>query len=363
MRTLNIFNVNNAIKHYYETVGDFTYLRNKIETVDIAEHLPEMVTTDFLKAIQGFFNIVFYVQNHIVRVVDRTAMVASTEHDDLTDNLVGYIRKELTGNAYDGVKFSIKRDSNDNNVSNIPDPSDLDDITETGTYPGSLSSGAPNQAVVFRDNEPSYKDGSLQYWYYANFGRHNNGDQDYWVWLSWPKEFTYTGQQRAFSRQCGFFLGKQELEIDAGLSCVADKILDNFPDNFYDDCIPKCNMKGNCGQSTTKSGFGLRLMQYRGVQPNVESKTLPHGSWYRDDMSVDAYWSWKNRWESFAVWYREAVKADYDAELMLTASQIKNFDYSRKKLINDSLFFVTSMEVSLGRTRVENVKVKMLKDM
>lgn len=347
-RNINIYNTVDAQEHY--TSNDIAAVR--LNQVDIANHLPDIPTTEFLKAIQAFFNIRFYIQNNTVKVIDRTIIILSTAYDDLTSRLIGTITKTLTGINYNGISLSIVRDSNDTNVSNLPDISDIE-VSIATVDPELIANPKPHDAYLLSTGF---------YLRYISENDYNGADNNYWFWYRYHYNYATAHLNANYCRQMGIYLGDRSFEINANLSCLPEPIFtDGNYNNLLPAYIPKVLQQGNTPLHKEITPFSLRLMQYRGRQNNVEEQTLPHGAYYNGNMELTAWWSYKNRWENYYNWYKEAIKEEYECELQLTASEIKNFDFSKKKLINGNLFFITNIQVQFTRSEVKFAKCTMIK--
>lgn len=349
-KCINIFNTNNALNQYYVTVDGNEYLRNAFpQTVDIANHLPDISGTEFLKAIQNFFNIVFYVQGNKITVIDRKNIIDSAEYDDLSLKHLNYFQKTVNELNLEGVSMNIQIDPNDENVSSLPDVSGYD-ITETNSQYVFLSPGTPNQVYL-------YNAGFANYQRYMNYNELEPEYPDkYWLWYNHAVGF----EPEIYGMQTGIYLGKKEFEININLSCLPNHSTTEIY-NSYTNYMPVVAQQGNSGEHKEKTPFSLRLMQYRGLQNDVDGQRMPHGSYYNGTMSITAYWSYYQRWKTFMDWYREAFKETFETEFNLTASEIKNFDFSRKKKIDGNLFFVLNMDVQLTRTEIKPVKCTLVK--
>jgi hypothetical protein len=351
MRGINIFNTNDAITSEY--VLNSGNLLRTLYQVDLANHLPDIPSTQFLKSIQAFFNVVFYVKHNMVKVVDRLAMIQDSSFEDITDKLVGYYTKTINDVSFDGVALNFELDQKDLNVASLPDVSKIKDIDELYILPNDITNPYPYYTVLV----------PFVFAAYSQFINSKDLDpesvDDDWFW--YPYSFEYpSGQKRdEYCAMMGYYFGKKEFNINANLNTLPSQIFAD-PDETFDYYFPKVLQQGNGVYHTDKTDFSLRLMLYTGIK-NVEGQLRPHGSYKNGSMAITAYWSYQNRWEEFIAWYKEAVKEDYEMYFQLNASEIKNFDFSVKREVNQNLFFVKSMQVQLTRTEIKPAKCTLIK--
>jgi len=351
---LNIFNTTNAIESENYPSGEYNYTRNVLTRYNIANHLPDMPTGDFIKAIQNFFNVKFFVRDDKVQLLDRPALLDVSNYQDLNDKLINNYIRELTEITYDGIAFSIKRDQNDENISGLAEASENDNITETSIDPF-LIEGIPYKTVVLAQHYyPSY------YKYINQRDIIPDDPSDNWYWYVWPYQFGQTDMHKNHGQQQGLYLNNRELEINLGLSGLPYVDFGESSPVYYSNYFPRVSQLGNSYQHATKTPFSLRLMIYNGVQL-VEGVSQPHGTIEHGQMSITSSWSYHKRWGNYLEWYKEAIKENYEQKLNLKASEIKNFNFAQKKLIKGHLFFIKDMQVQLTRTEVLPATCNMIK--
>lgn len=355
---LCIFNTVNAVTQTFEQNSDNEFIsKNELTTYDLANHMPRILTNEFIKALQNFFNIKFYVRETNVKVLDRLELIQSNEYDNLESFIVGDYDKEITGLNYNGIAYTLKRDENDRNTSGLNDVSGFNDIIESIT--GSFPVSAPNIVTLLASSP--FIEG--RYWKYQQKQSLVSGDY-YWVWdvtaSGGAGEFEGT---KNYNLMEGVFLREKDYTLESNLNNIpmVDFLEENVTPNVD---YPTVKMIGNSYQHSEFTDFGLRLMIYNGLQEleNAGSTTIqPQGVNKIDNFSISGVWSYYNRWKEYLEWYFEAAKEKYSQKIQLTASQIKNFTYERKKLINGHFFFITNMQVQLTRKEVLPAKCTMIK--
>lgn len=355
--TINIFNTVNALEPQYYQSGGQTYARSILTRYNIANHLPKMPTSDFIRAIQNFFNVKFYVREFQVQVLDRLQLISSTGYSDISARAIGAYTKELTGNKIDGIAFSILRDEADDNVSGLEDISGAEIIAIVNTNPYNIVNPAPYTYALERLTLGDY---TKQIWSkYINQKDYDLMSGSFWFWKGLPFITTDVNQFNQFANQNGLYFGNRDFEINLGLSsvpnCLFGEIVGNYP---YQ--LPKLKQKGNSYFHSLTNPFSLRLMQYNGIQ-SVEGITQPTGSVSRNGVSMTAHWSYYSRWKDYIDWWSEVSKENYTQKFKLTAAEIKNFNFAEKKLVNNELFFVKDMSFQLLRSSVGEVTCNLIK--
>lgn len=345
------------MRDYYVVEDGKKYLRKTISTINIANHLPDIGTIEFLSSLQKFFNIVFYVQNKTVKLIDRLQMINQISYDDLETKLEGNFEKTLTGISINSFSVNFYRDQHDESLKELYNVEDDPNTYETTTDPELITDPAPNQTVLF-------KIGNFAYYYkFINYRDTTPGLQDNWLW--WPHHYFHSLSRihQNFCAQSGIFFKDRDFKIEHNIGSLPEFFMDEFDVGVpgYANFLPKTKMQGNSGEHSTKTSFGLILMYYNGLKQDVEGEYLPHGSYKNGSLSITAYWSYYHRWQEFIAWYKEVVKEEYEMNIKLSASEIKNFDFSRKKLIHKNLFFVKSMEVQLTRSDILPARCTLIK--
>lgn len=363
-RRINIFNTNNAVKNTFVENDPNKFPDNVLSTYNIANHLPEMPTSEFIRAIQSFFNIKFLVRDYQVKVIDRLELIKSTDYEDLTNFIVGDFIKTATGVSYDGVSFNVQRDSNDENVSGIPDVSELENIVDKISR---------NQ--IYENPQPYLTAHSIYSYQVVGYSVFQNkadyqGNTDHeWLWGPYPYEY-WDSRGGEYGKQQGYFRGKREYEINGAITPIsmveyAKASIQGTPR------YPQVLQKGNSSYSRKKTPFSLRLMMYQGLitfddilnpgnqlqEPFADDHFYDNG----DVIGMHSTWSYKERWEEYIRWDKKAQKEDYQQNIQLSASQIKNFEFAQKKLISGNLFFIKNMDVQLLRTSINPAKCTMIK--
>lgn len=356
LKTINIFHTNNIMEiSFVDVLGNITSRTYLPDTINLANLLPPINTGDFIKSIQAFFNVVFYAQNNLVKVVDRKQIIISTDYVDYSEKFVGTFQKTVFETDFDGVAINILREQNDSNVSDLPDVSENENITETEIFPQSITEADPNQTVLYKTEYSSFS----EYYKYINWKDIIPEETESWFWYRYHWSYTADIKAREYGKQMGILLGARGFSIDTNLSTLPETFFDEAQ-NAYSNYLPKVKQVGNSQHHTLKTDFGLRLMQYRGRQ-SVEDLSRPHGSNTKDDMSVSAFWSYYSRWKDFIEWYAESSKEEYEMQFMLNAYEIKNFDFSKKIIVNGNIFFVKTMNVTLTRTEIKPVQCTLIK--
>jgi len=353
---INIFNVNNAIQpDIYNEQG---FCINKLDTVNIANHVPSILTSDFLIAIQNFFNVIFYVSQNRVSVIDRNAILISTAYDDFSAMVNDNIMKELL-DGFSGYSLSILRDDADDNISFIENYGDYDSVIYDPTGVDFTDVGVIGD--IAHDDDYYYR--------YKSYYNDVEGQIQIGFWkLPYDSISIYDDIQyyRNLLYFQSFSHNDKELAINLGLSTLSDLNLDiALP---YDDTTliynPQTRQKGNTyvNNEIEKNPFTLRLLTYGGMDlygANTDNK--PFGTQSYGTVEISPQWSYLNRWADFIAWYAEASKCEYEAEIILKASDLKNFDFTRKKLIQGSLFFIKSLKVQLTRESIAPAKAVMIR--
>ena len=353
-KRINIFNTNNLVENYTEYIDGYYLPKYRYPAnFNIANHLPDILTTAFIKSIQAFFNVHFYIQNKNCKVLDRLALLREKTFDTIAATKTGDIGKTMTGESYSGLAFVMQRDQQDLNVSGLYDLAN-DEITETLIHPINLPNPRPYQIYMFKSG----------YAYHLRYVNYKDIDEeseiDAYIWHPHYLDFDEVRSHPNYCAQMGLYFGKKEFRIETGLTALPEIFFgeDPFAADHY---VPKVLQQGNSGQHKEKSAFSLRLMIYNNVQ-NVEGEQWPHAVYkLNDDLSITAFWSYYQRWQEFLSWYYEAIKEEYEVEVKLSAAEIKSFDFSRKKLVKEELFFVKNIQVELTRTEVKPAKLTMIK--
>ena len=285
-------------------------------------------------------------------MLDRLKIINSTEYDDLSDRVVSDYTKDTSEDAEpDGVSINLQPDDNDENTNNI------EDVPEGYVYD-------THQVIDTLEPVP-YRVGLS--WTLDNYGRYyvykNAMDwghtDNYWYWFPIQNETQQSISLTMLDNQRGLFLGNREFEINANLNSVPLHLQGT---TIYDqeNYMPKVKMPGNSYQHRQFNDFSLRLLLYAGVR-DVEGTVMPSADITYGDVTINAFWSYNHRWKEYIEWYKKASRETYEIELKLSASEIKNFDFSRKKLINGQLFFITNMQIQLTRNEIKPVKCTMIK--
>ena len=355
--TLTIFNVNNAVQAEVYTEGVDKKTRNILPTVDIANHLPEMDSSEFLKSLQAYFNISFQISNYSIKVIDRKEMIDSSIYADLTNKVEGSYTKKFIEILTDGIAINVQRDEDDENVKGWE---------ELSEYPASkivdaveLYDAAPNEIVL----SPSGTYGWVYWKFYHLSEVEPQLEDDIWVWRRFPDNET----KGSFFRQSGFYSNNKEFAINTNITPVPDEIMGRG-DYTYPAKIPKATQKGNSYVNTLYNIFSLRLLFYNGMleaqhgsaHNNPESIIQPVASDKLNGKELNAYWMFKNRWEKYFEWYKTASKAEFTMNIALNAAEIKNFDFAEKKKIGNNLYFITKFDVQIGRSEIKPAKCTMI---
>jgi len=353
LKTLNIFNTNNAVKTEVYLSGGYEYLKNLLSSYDLANHLPDIPTGEFIKALQNFFNIKFYVVNNHVTIIDRLAMIASKGYDDVSKRAIDDYIKENTDYESDGVAISIERDDNDEHMSDLPDIPDTDIHFVTDE---------PVSGVGYKAYEMAFQTVLWGVWWqYTNY-KDIDPDlgYDWFLWYAFPNKNLFLNAALSYSAVSGFYKGGRQFKIDAKLCTIPRHFFDEEFNYSYSYLFPRVKYKGNSDRHEAITDFKLRLLLYNGVQTIEETWNQPHGSMNVGEVSVTPYWSYKYRWSDFIAWYNQAAKEEYEQKFQFSAAEIKNFDFSRKKMLNGNIYFITEMNVQLLRNSISPATCKMM---
>jgi len=349
MRSINIFNTVNAVKH--NNLAGYSYnIQNTLDGVDIANHLPNIPTTDFLKAVFAFFNICLYVHGNTIELIDRSGLYLSDSYDDLTLKQIGLIEKTLV-QSESGLSINILRDENDTNLPDLPDVSQIKGIEKVIWFPN-IDEREVGSMILLQSSP--YEMGV----YYKLFRKTTGPVTKEWKPFYQPINPDKFEQSR-FLCQTGIYLGNLGRQINANLSCLPVRNVGAGLDT-YDKYIPEAIMPGNSLLHDSENAFSLRLMCYNGLA-DVEGQNMPWGFYALTSLLsiTGAYCHFRN--DIFLNWYNEAAKEEFECELQLRASEIKNFDFTKKKLIDGNLFFVTSMKVQLLRYEINPAVCTLMK--
>ncbi|NHZ86027.1 MAG: hypothetical protein GWP19_09115, partial [Planctomycetia bacterium] len=358
-KTLNIFNVNNAVEAEFYVDGNETKTRNVVNNVDIANHLPDMDTANFIRTIQAFFNIFFHTSSTNIKVIDRLEMIKNTSYNDITDKITGDYKKTITGYSANGVSFQILKDDNDLNVK------DFEDLNQ---HPS--PEHVNEELYTPRSNEVIYEILDRHYKKFANQSEVlGSGSFDIWRWFNFPVTFSKVGEPEIYVKQAPWLIGEQEFELTNLPTPAPDQIIGRTSAATKPYNTPKIRQPGNSFVNSTENNFELRLMYYAGVQETLLNDrdltgnliNQPVGDANLNDKEISARWSYENRWKEFIEWYKEVAKVEYEQDIQFSASEIKNFDYSKKYLIDGNSYFIKSFSVQFLRNEIKPAKCLMIK--
>lgn len=359
-RRLNIFNVNNAIVAEYIDNSGKLEAHNRIYEVDIANHLPEMSTSDFIKGIQNMFNVFFLTNNKSIKVIDRLEMIKSNTFSDISDKVTGDYIKKIIEVKTNGIYFNSVIDENDLNIIQLPHLKDYKTPRHIiGEMLGQV--GEANEVVYSED-----------YGHYYRFRNQAESDPENipesWYFIVFPLMAAQYPDQYSYVRQMPWRLDGEEIKLDLLPTPLPESI---FNRNHYDSeyWIPKAKQKGNSFVNKGKKNkFSFRLLYYIGMQETFESEydnrlnriTQPVARDHFNDKEISAKWSYEYRWKEFLEWYSKAAQVEYEQNIKFSASEIKNFDFAEKKKINGKLFFIKNLSVQLTRKEIKPAKCTLI---
>jgi hypothetical protein len=368
-KRINIFNTINLINFTTEDIGGgvIKLINFLPEDYNLANHMPHINTDEFLISIQNFFNIFFLVQGQTVTVIDRKTILTESAYDDYSDMVPNEFRIQIIEPLASGYRLKVEVDDNDEQLTWVTNYGDADNINYdavpftyfTFDYVGTYSH-CLNKTVYQYQVLPEYVGVNVYF--------------DYNTQLL-PIDITYEKANRNLNYFQSFSNEDKGFDINLKITTLSDYNVYNLEEPYCDNDyvspysnvhkIPYVLYYGNTFQRIDEfQPFNLRLMMYVMIgetKPDGDEATEPYGSQEFGDIEISAHWSYFNRWADFIAWYSEASKCEYEAEIILKASDLKNFDFTRKKLIQGSLFFIKSLKVQFTRESIAPAKAVMLR--
>jgi len=436
---------------------------------NLCEQLPTMTISEFIIAVQNYFNIFFMVKNGKVTVVNRNDMMNSLLFDDYTDKKITGHSKTLSKKK-SGFILSVKKDENDTLIKSIADVAEIEDsniylslpvvatlnkviFVDGFIYIGKTTESSPDVPIWVKQVSPEAQtmvqtitvigsvtgiQGFVGYVYVEISGEKvtpspyeilvevalNDTDvmiaQKIRAAIGFPVTSNYnvsgadaniiitqkvgniedttfnisykapfiTGltdvalsvtsftntfdNSLSFASQNSYFDGARETEINLGITPLSSW---GWSDDYipYLKNIPWVEMIGNRHSvfGSSKNKCGLRLSIYKGLQNGVSiykdgltyADNFPwsHQGFPSDTYYISAKGSYENHWKSFLPWFQDTMTEEFEMEINLSVAEIKNFDFSRKKLIGNNFYFIKSFSVQLTKTEILPVKCILIK--
>jgi len=354
LKKLTVYNTVNAVKTEVYASGGFEYLRNVISKYNIADHVPTITTGAFIHALQKFFNIKFYVRNLNITIVDRLEMIKASGYDDITSRAVGNYTKEETGySSSDGVAISMGKDENDANINDIPDLPDNKIHFYTSDPVYGLTANAYDLAAIYNNG--------LYWWRYVNYRDFTDDlDHDYWIWMLFPNyKIGGTEGAKSYAAVKSYLTGNKDFKIENSLCAIPSHDLITefyYPWGYF---FPHAKYKGNSDRHSSETPFNLRLLIYNGLKSVEDQGTQPHATYNNGSFEITPKWSYTSRWQDYIDWYNKIAGEIYYQEFKFSVAEFKNFDFSRKKMINGNLYFIKDMKVQLTLSTILPVECSM----
>jgi hypothetical protein len=369
-KRINIFNIQNLVTFTTRDIGGGVIKLVNVLPADynLAYHMPHINADEFLISIQNFFNIFFLVQDKYITVIDRKTMLTESDYDDYSDMVLGEFKIQLIEPLPSGYRLQVEADENDAQlewVTNYGDEDNMDYAEEafdffTSDYVGKYTH-CLDKTVYQYQLAPEYVGSNLYF--------------DYNTQLL-PSDTDYLKANRNLNYFQSFSDGDKGFDINLKITPLSDyDFAVNLESPYCDNDfvtpytnvhnIPYVLYYGNTYQSSNGfKPFNLRLMMYVMIgetKPDEDIASEPYGCQEYGDIEISAYWSYFNRWKEFIAWYKEAMKREYEIDINLKLSELLKFNFTRKKLINNSLFFVKSLRVQLLRDRVLPARATLIK--
>jgi len=352
LRTLTVFNTYAAMKQYGSDDPDFFNWPLADTTVNLSNHVPDTLISDYIKGLQNKFCCTFFADNRLKRVSIKKNedIITSPVYENITDKCEPYT--EIThDDTYDGFKLSESYDGNDEYISEK-----LKEITDAMTVKASVYS---------QSNLP------------ASGNEHNDirlveYENAYYKWSDEPVAYPQTeaaGWEYYSPAYLPYKSEGEEYSVSTSISTLLEhKGLDaHSPENIGEYrywLVPRAEMPGNSPALVDwlNNPFSPRLLFYRGLQsngPNTGGYTnYPLGSsyvynwWHVQKGNYSLTWDgdyglYEKFWKKYLYWImsrRKLVKKIIN----FSATDLADIDMSKIYMIDGTKYLIKNIQVNVS---------------
>jgi len=348
---------NNDSKEYRTNTGT-GYMDSFLDYIYIEKCMPRNYTVKkFIVDLMNLFNISFIFNLDTVRIVNNDDTIISSDYLDWSnkffDNYEKSITNKLSGVTCDwnlasdeifagmvdmnlGNTYFFKTDYFDN--SQIPEAKENDVLITKWT-------ATQEKRVILR--KKIVRVGS---------------DYKFWWHYYVPSELEYLGIEDTHQFYNFHNTGK-ELKFSTNIYTLPVMRYEAAGDTFG-GYIPHSVQKANSPirTETVENGFGLLF--YNGIVESLSGDDVQTGSnvskdgalalgWYGEKGLINNFWK-------YSISHLQNIDNSITAEVNLSASEIRNFDFAKKILINNKFYFVEEIDVSLLINSISIAKIKLI---
>ena len=353
LKYLTIFNLNDASD--YEIGFGSTNITNPAYPFDInlKNHLSDISVKEFIKALQNYFNVVFIFKNNTVIVKKIDDILKSTTYNDYTLKSVDFYNKELNYTKT-GVAISWNLDANDEFVK------DINRIAEGNVYAffdslptGDVAGTTFGDVYVFTPPTADYSS-----FFDIKTTQVIGGNELQILWESIQGNGVLpTNSVHLFQN---YYETGKELAVETNISTLYDG------NETVPTVYPECRQTGNSTVNLDKKiKNSFRLLFYKGDETIDIGLFSKGGRFAKDSDLYLGFYGPKgiiyNFWRH-TIEYHKRLEYFIDRDFKLSASEIKNFDFSKKIRVSQEIFLVTELSVKFSNKGISLSTLKLLPD-
>jgi len=328
LKKLLIYNTKNIVKYTQKTVPRLAW-EQIITKIKLNEHVPVITIKKFILSLKKYFCLDFSFKNNHLKIIPIKNYLINNSFINISDKELLDEKKNFQSKK-NGFEIQFETDSDNYQINeDVRKLIKKNFSDEVLTIPASPEIGD----IIHLIEDPNFKElGSfIQYKYVETNG---------YYYYSWVNINSAKKDHNYFSEI------KPELIFNTNISYLNQE--------SYDEGVPikfrrsiSVRQQGNSQFHGLFQEFNLKLC-FQGYNEGI-SVYYPTASSIGDSFSID-FWGLKSvtriYWKEFTDWYL-SIPYKLNKKIKFSLSEIKHFDFSRKYLIDNQLFFIESFKVTM----------------
>ncbi len=360
LKFLTIFNLNDSSVYPETPNSELDLIPEWPFNIDLKNHLPDILVKQFLKDITNFLNITFVFKDSKVTTIKNDDFLTSTSYIDLT-NKAEYSYNKYFVDKTEGCNITWTLDADDNTQK------DIGTIDEANTFYHSETLGEipiTSEMQIGDVAISQFAGGPFEY--IRHFQILESMIVDFNHVLKYWNNLEGNGP---VIDSIGVGLFQNYLQTGKGFLANTNISTVHDGDGGGSTVIyPECEQTGNFILNRINPvNNAFRLLFYKG-----ETEADTPGNYYgvggRMSRDESLYLGWygqqgiiHNYWRHTIAW-KQQIDHYIEMNIQFSASDIKNFDFSKKIKIGQDIFIIAEIDVTFTQNKISLAKCKLLPD-